>query len=227
MALILKNKRLFMTYSFSKPVSWIFLFTAVIYLVSVSFIQYPVTTVLKPIPIACLIFGVFRTSLLLSAKVFLILALVFSFAGDVVLTLPISLQLELGIGCFLLAHCFYITLFLKSFQFNKLYFFYYLPILLLMGFVAFSMIPYLGDLLIPVMTYFCILMLMVFCAFQVKKETLTISSGALFFLISDLTLALNLFIYTQADVRIFVMFTYYVAQFLLTFGLVRIYKDGF
>ncbi|TIE17501.1 lysoplasmalogenase, partial [Legionella pneumophila] len=71
-----------MTNSFSKPVSWIFLFTAVIYLVSVSFIQYPVTTVLKPIPIACLIFGVFRNSLLLSAKVFLILALVFSFAGD-------------------------------------------------------------------------------------------------------------------------------------------------
>lgn len=41
-----------MTYSFSKPVSWVFLFTAVIYLVSLSFIQYPATTVLKPIPTA-------------------------------------------------------------------------------------------------------------------------------------------------------------------------------
>ncbi|HHS3031246.1 TPA: lysoplasmalogenase [Legionella pneumophila] len=213
-----------MTYSFSKPVSWVFLFTAAIYLVSLSFIQYPVTTVLKPIPIACLIFGVFRTSLSSSAKILLVLALVFSLAGDVVLTLPFSLQLELGIGCFLLAHCFYITLFLKSFEFNKLHFFYYLPILLFMGFVAFTMIPYLGNLLIPVMIYFCVLMLMVFSAFQVKKETLMIGSGALFFLISDLTLALNLFIYTQADVRIFVMFTYYVAQFLLTFGLVRLYE---
>ncbi|HAU1476900.1 lysoplasmalogenase [Legionella pneumophila] len=213
-----------MTYSFSKPVSWVFLFTAAIYLVSLSFIQYPVTTVLKPIPIACLIFGVFRTSLSSSAKILLVLALVFSLAGDVVLTLPFSLQLELGIACFLLAHCFYITLFLKSFQFNKLYFFYYLPILLLMVFIALTMIPYLGNLLIPVMIYFCVLMLMVFSAFQVKKETLMIGSGALFFLISDLTLALNLFIYTQADVRIFVMFTYYVAQFLLTFGLVRLYE---
>ncbi|HFR5453750.1 TPA: lysoplasmalogenase family protein, partial [Legionella pneumophila] len=109
-----------MTYSFSKPVSWVFLFTAVIYLVSLSFIQYPATTVLKPIPIVCLIVGVFRTFLPLLAKIFLILALVFSLAGDVVLTLPVALQLELGIGCFLLAHCFYIALFLKSFQFNKL-----------------------------------------------------------------------------------------------------------
>ncbi|HAT8128515.1 TPA: lysoplasmalogenase, partial [Legionella pneumophila] len=83
-----------------------------------------------------------------------------------------------------------------------------------------------GDLLIPVMIYFCVLMLMVFSAFQVKKETLTIGSGALFFLISDLTLALNLFVYTQADIRIFIMFTYYVAQFLLTFGLVRLYEEG-
>ncbi|HCU5992122.1 TPA: lysoplasmalogenase [Legionella pneumophila] len=215
-----------MTYSFSKPVSWVFLFTAVIYLVSLSFIQYPATTVLKPIPIVCLIVGVFRTFIPSSAKIFLISALVFSLAGDVVLTLPISLQLELGIGCFLLAHCFYITLFLKSFQFNKLHFFYYIPILLLMGFIAFTIIPYLENLLIPVMIYFCVLMLMVFSAFQVKKETLTIGSGALFFLISDLTLALNLFVYTQADVRIFVMFTYYVAQFLLTFGLVRLYEKG-
>ncbi|RYB54334.1 lysoplasmalogenase, partial [Legionella pneumophila] len=215
-----------MTYSFSKPVSWVFLFTAVIYLVSLSFIQYPATTVLKPIPIVCLIVGVFRTSLSSSAKILLILALVFSLAGDVVLTLPFSLQLELGIACFLLAHCFYITLFLKSFEFNRLHLFYYLPIFLFMGFAAFTMIPYLGNLLIPVMIYFCVLMLMVFSAFQVKKETLTISSGALFFLISDLTLALNLFIYTQADVRIFVMFTYYVAQFLLTFGLVRLYEKG-
>ncbi|AOU61398.1 hypothetical protein A9E89_09730 [Legionella pneumophila] len=215
-----------MTYSFSKPVSWVFLFTAVIYLVSLSFIQYPATTVLKSIPIVCLIVGVFRTSLSSSAKILLILALVFSLAGDVVLTLPFSLQLELGIACFLLAHCFYITLFLKSFEFNRLHLFYYLPIFLFMGFAAFTMIPYLGNLLIPVMIYFCVLMLMVFSAFQVKKETLTISSGALFFLISDLTLALNLFIYTQADVRIFVMFTYYVAQFLLTFGLVRLYEKG-
>ncbi|HAU1184252.1 TPA: lysoplasmalogenase [Legionella pneumophila] len=215
-----------MTYSFSKPVSWVFLFTAVIYLVSLSFIQYPATTVLKPIPIVCLIVGVFRTFLPSLAKIFLILALVFSLAGDVVLTLPVSLQLELGIGCFLLAHCFYIALFFKSFQFNKLHFFYYIPILLLMGFIAFTIIPYLGDLLIPVMIYFCVLMLMVFSAFQVKKETLTIGSGALFFLISDVTLALNLFVYTQADVRIFVMFTYYVAQFLLTFGLARLYEKG-
>ncbi|KGP62398.1 membrane protein [Legionella norrlandica] len=214
-----------MNYSFPKPEAWLFLFTATLYLLSVSFIQYPLTTFLKPLPIACLIIGVLRASLFLWAKILLILALVFSLVGDIALTLPIPLQLELGISYFLLAHCFYIALFLKSFQFSKLHFLYYLPILVLMSFVAFILIPHLGALFLPVMIYFCVLMFMVFCAFQAKKETLTVGSGALFFLVSDLTLALNLFLYAQADVRVFVMFTYYVAQFLLTFGLVRIYAQ--
>lgn len=213
-----------MTYSLPKPASYAFLFTAVLYLVLVSFIGFPLNTVLKPIPIAFLMMGVLQSPIIPGARLMIVAALGFSLLGDIVLTLPISLQLEAGIGCFLLAHCLYIVLFCKSFKFNALHSLYFLPVLLLMGFIAFFMIPYLGSLLIPVMVYFCVLMLMAFFAFQVKEEGIAIVSGALFFLMSDLTLALNLFIYPQADVRIFVMFTYYVAQFLLTWGLVSMYR---
>jgi uncharacterized membrane protein YhhN len=213
-----------MTYSLPKPASYAFLFTAALYLVLVSFIGFPFNTVLKPIPIVFLIMGVLQSSIIPGARRMIVAALVFSLVGDVVLTLPVKLQLEAGIGCFLLAHCFYIALFLKSFKYNGLHLLYFFPVLLLMGFIAFFMIPYLGALLVPVMVYFCVLMLMAFSAFQVEEEGIAIVSGALFFLMSDLTLALNLFIYPEADVRIFVMFTYYVAQFLLTWGLVSIYK---
>lgn len=213
-----------MTYSLRKPAASAFLFTAILYLLSVSFIQYPVNTLLKPIPIVCLIIGILQTDMVRWAKTVLVLALGFSMLGDIVLTLPVALTLELGIGCFLLAHCCYITLFLKSFEYRASHLLYSVPVLLFMSYVALMMIPYLGNFFLPVLIYLCILMLMVFSAFQVKKEWVTLVSGALFFLISDLTLALNLFIYPQMDVRIFIMFTYYIAQFLLTWGLVSSYR---
>ncbi|RUR19294.1 lysoplasmalogenase [Legionella sp. km535] len=213
-----------MAYVLPKPASNVFLGSAVLYLILVSFIGFPLNTLLKPIPIACLIVAVLQRDMVSWTKMVLIAALGFSMAGDIILTVPVAVQLELGIGCFLLAHCCYIALFLKSFKFNAVHLAYFVPVLLIMGIIACLMIPYLGALLIPVMIYFCVLMCMAFSAFQVQSDCLIIGSGALFFLMSDLSLALNLFLYPQADTRIFVMFTYYVAQFLLTWGIVSSYR---
>ena len=215
-----------MPYNVPKHAVFAFLFTAVIYLACVSFISYPLTTLLKPIPIACLIIGVLRTELLIGVKALIASALGFSLLGDIVLTLPAPLALELGIGSFLLAHCFYIALFFKAFKFRTSHLFYYVPILALMIFLALVLIPYLGALFIPVMVYFCILMLMVFSAFQVSHQGLIIGAGALSFMVSDLTLAFNLFAYPQVDVRVFIIFSYYIAQLLLTWGLVTLYKPS-
>jgi uncharacterized membrane protein YhhN len=214
-----------MTCSLPKHTLLAFLLTAMIYLVFVSFISYPVTTLLKPIPIICLIVGVLQMNVLSRAKTFIVLALSFSLLGDVVLTLPVSLTLELGIGCFLLAHCFYITLFLKAFRYQFSHFVYYLPVLLVMIISANILIPALGFLLIPVVIYFCILMFMVFSAFQVNQQGLLIAMGALSFMISDLILGFNLFIYPQMNVPIFIMFSYYIAQLLLTWGLVKVFRQ--
>lgn len=213
-----------MTYSFPKPAAYAFIFTAALYLFCVNFICYPLTTFLKPVPILCLMIGVFQSNLVRWAKVFLLLALVYSLAGDIVLTLPIILQIEIGIGCFFLAHCCYIVLFLKSFEFNSTRFLWSLPIFLVMIVVVYFLTPYLGDLLIPVMLYFAVWTLMVFSAFQVKRECTVVASGVILFLLSDIVLALNLFMYPDINVTIFVMFAYYAAQFFLTWGLVRLYK---
>ncbi|KTD82933.1 lysoplasmalogenase [Legionella waltersii] len=212
--------------SFSKTSAWAFVVTAAIYLLSVSFISYPVTTLLKPLPILCLIVGVGLAHLSLMIKLLLVLALGWSLIGDIVLTLPIALQLEFGIGSFFLAHCLYITLFLKSYQFNQLQFCYYIPVFVFVCCIALMLIPLLGGLLVPVLAYFIVLMTMVFTAFQVNNQNLVIGSGALLFLCSDVTLAINIFLIPGMDARIFIMFTYYAAQFLLTFGLVALYKPN-
>lgn len=214
-----------MTFTLPKHAILAFLFTALTYLGLVSFITYPLTTLLKPVPIICLLIGVLRMNILPRAKTLIIFALSFSALGDVVLTLPISLALELGIGCFLLAHSFYITLFLKAFKYRLSHIVYYLPILLLMIVCAQILIPALGSLLIPVIIYFCILMVMVFSAFQVNQQGLIIGAGALSFMLSDLTLGFNLFAYPQLNVRILIMLSYYVAQLLLIWGLVKIFKQ--
>jgi uncharacterized membrane protein YhhN len=66
---------------------------------------------------------------------------------------------------------------------------------------------------------------MVFSAFQVNQQGLLIAMGALSFMISDLILGFNLFIYPQMNVPIFIMFSYYIAQLLLTWGLVKVFRQ--
>jgi hypothetical protein len=55
-----------MTHTIPKQAVFGFLFTAVIYLVFLSFITFPLTTLLKPISIICLIIGVLRTDMVTS-----------------------------------------------------------------------------------------------------------------------------------------------------------------
>ncbi|CEG57554.1 putative inner membrane protein [Legionella fallonii LLAP-10] len=193
---------------------------------SVSFITYPLTTFLKPIPIICLIIGVLQKNLLPQAKMLMVSALIFSLLGDVVLTLPVSLSMKLGIGCFLLVHCCYIALFLKVFKYRSSHLAYYLLVTVFISFFVSLLLPRLDSLLIPVIIYLSVLMLMLFCAFQVKFQELAIGIGALFFALSDLALALSMFVYPQIDTRVFVMLSYYAAQLLLISGLIAIYKQG-
>ena len=214
-----------MTFTLPKYSLYAFLFSSLIYLAFVSFITYPITTMLKPIPIICLIMGVLQKDLFPQAKMLMISALSFSLLGDVVLTLPISLSMELGIGCFLLVHCCYISLFLKVFKYRSSQLGYYLLVLIFMSVFVSILIPKLGSLLIPVIIYVIVLLLMLFCAFQVKYQGLTIGCGALSFALSDISLAFSMFVYPQLDTRVFVMLSYYTAQLLLIWGLVIIYKQ--
>lgn len=214
-----------MNYSIPRPAFIAFLLTALFYLVSVSFITYPMTTFLKPIPIICLMIGILQTDLIRWAKITIIIALGYSMLGDIVLSMPIKHQVELGIGFFFLAHCCYIILFLKNFRFNSARLAFIIPVIAYCVFVLYLILPHLGELKIPVLLYFCVLFLMVFNSFQVKTQNLLIALGGVSFMISDSILASNMFVVPHLDLTLVIMSTYYLAQGLLTLGLAAIYKQ--
>lgn len=206
-----------------KPAFWAFLFTSLLFLGCMSFISYPINTLIKPIPIVCLISAVYQTGLIRWAKILILSALFLSLLGDVVLTIPMQLGLELGIAYFFLAHCCFIVLFLKHYQFQRTNLWAFMPVLLFAIAYCYVLCPRLGPLLVPVLMYFVVILTMVYTAFQVKKERLSIIIGALFFMISDTVLSANLFLYQHLNLSLMVMFTYYCAQLFITNGLAGLY----
>ena len=183
------------------------------YLLLLPFIQYPLTTVLKPIPIIFLILLTLQVSPKSEIKALLITALGFSLMGDIILTLPIKAALQAGIVAFMLTHCAYISLFLKNAPFQRKHLTSFLPMLILVGMVFYYLWPYLGEMQKPITIYLCLLISMVFCAFQVKQHRLLIASGASLFLLSDFALALNQFVLSNnRSTAVLVMLLYYAAR---------------
>lgn len=198
------------------------LLSMILYLLLLSFIQYPLTTLLKPIPIALLMLFVLQVNPGKHIKPLLLLALGFSLIGDVFLTLPIKMAVHVGILAFMATHCSYISLFLKSLQLQRKNLFAFLPILLFVLISFYFLSPYLGEMKIPVAVYLCLLTLMVFCSFQVKPQSLLLRTGACLFLLSDFVLSLDLFILSHNKlIAVLIMLLYYIAQALLVIGITQ------
>ncbi|EOZ96647.1 hypothetical protein A33Q_2417 [Indibacter alkaliphilus LW1] len=157
-------------------------------------------------------------------------ALLFSWAGDVLLLFP-NLFLY-GLGAFLMAHLCYIFSF-KIAQINPFaignvnfiqLFFYNLPIYFIAAFVYFLINPGLGNMKIPVIIYLIVIVLMATVARERFGKTNAISFwqvfiGGIFFLISDGILALNMFYSSFPEAGVLVMGTYIFAQFLIIRGI--------
>lgn len=191
----------------------------IFYLIVLPFIQYPITTFLKPIPIILLMLYTLQVTLEQPIKFLLLGALSFSLIGDIVLTLPLKAALQMGILAFMATHCAYICLFLKKRQFQKKNFLSFLPILMFVLIGGYVLWPYLGEMKIPVSLYLFLLTFMVFCSFQVKQQSRFIRLGACLFLLSDFTLALDLFVLTPNKLlAVLIMLLYYIAQLLLVVG---------
>lgn len=204
----------------SKKTMTLIMLTIALYLFSLPFIQYPLTTLFKPLPILLLILFILQASLKDQNKTLVLTALGFSLLGDTVLTLPIKTALQAGICLFMLTHIAYISLFLRNAQFSKQHSAFFLPILVFVAVGFYYLSPYLGEMKIPVTVYMCLLCLMVFFSFQVKQHSLLISGGATLFLLSDFSFALKEFVVPDnKPIAILIMFLYYGAQFLLTIGI--------
>ena len=156
----------------------------------------------------------------------LILALVFSVNGDLLLELRRFGQLGpeqvflLGLVAFLIAHIFYIALFVRAKSAGRITIARQIAIVIALMVAVTTMMtlwPGLAEMRLPVLVYSLVLVTMVVSA-QYSSFTPRVAIGALLFFASDTMLAINIFGYPFSGARTLVWITYYLAQLLITLG---------
>ena len=161
----------------------------------------------------------------------LIIALFFSWIGDLVLTQEEDFFLY-GLGAFFVAHVFYIVSFVKSnFENHEVALIHKAPIFMFAlvffgGMMFFYLKPNLGDMMIPVIAYIAIIVGMNIAALNRYKKVndqsfWLIALGAILFLISDSIIAINKFDHWIDNARVYIMFTYILAQYLIVQGTLK------
>jgi uncharacterized membrane protein YhhN len=160
-------------------------------------------------------------------------ALLFSLAGDVSLALPFADSFITGLACFFVAHLTYAMCFALLHRrlqetpgdhiiSRKPKWFISIIMVSFAVMMAVHILPASKALFYPVVAYISVITLMGLTAVWLAQTKLIVT-GALFFVISDAILAQSVFKTPLPLSTIWVMTTYYGAQYCLTMGLV----DGF
>jgi uncharacterized membrane protein YhhN len=191
-------------------------------------LRYITKPLLMPLLIAYFIFQTkdFASSL----KKWIILALIFSWAGDILLIFESmnSKFFIFGLVAFLIAHIFYILFYenvIRKEGLSKNYW-WFLPVIIYYIALIYILSPNLGDMKLPVRIYGIVISYMLIQALQtggIKNfgaATLMIA-GAVLFITSDSILAINKFYESFEYAGIAIMLTYGIAQLLITLGAVR------
>ena len=165
-----------------------------------------------------------------SLKKWIVLALVFSWAGDVLLMFESTNGnfFIFGLVGFLIAHIFYILFYenvIRKEGLRKNYW-WFLPVILYYIALIYFLSPKLGDMKFAVRIYGIVISYMLIQALQTGRiknmtaATLMIG-GAVLFITSDSILAINKFYESFAYAGIAIMLTYGIAQLLITLGAVK------
>lgn len=160
-------------------------------------------------------------------KKWILLALFFSWAGDVLLIFQDRMTdfFLFGLSAFLLAHVFYILLFhnIRSKEGIKGNFMLLVPVAAYYGGLIMLLSPHLGDMRMPVIIYGLVISFMLVLALHMpysrnKKAGQLLAAGAALFVLSDSLLAINKFYQAFSFANIAVMLTYGIAQYLIVKG---------
>ena len=191
-------------------------------------LRYITKPLLMPLLIAHFIFQTkdFASSL----KKWITLALIFSWAGDVLLIFESmnSKFFIFGLVAFLIAHVFYIMFYenvIRKEGLSKNYW-WFLPVIIYYIALIYILSPNLGDMKLPVRIYGIVISYMLIQALQTGRvknpgaATLMIA-GAVLFITSDSILAINKFYESFEYAGIAIMVTYGIAQLLITLGAVK------
>ena len=162
----------------------------------------------------------------------MVVALVFSWCGDVLLMLQGKFEsiFIFGLAAFLIAHIFYIFSYTQakhqepgelnpSFVRTRIIFLIFIGAALI-----YMLYPNLGEMLIPVMLYTIVIISMGISAvlrrgWTTDKSFIMVYSGALLFIMSDAMIGINKFMNPIIQARLLIMATYIAAQFLIVKGI--------
>ena len=229
------NLKLETTSMKTTPLQKTYLVISLLFLMLTAVGQTTITGYLKPLLIPFLFFAVIKSEEFPTKK-WLLLALLFSWMGDIILIFAEKSELFFifGLLAFLFAHLLFIVLFInqeavvKHKQQNYYWLGFGLVLLYLFGMLS-ILLPKLGSLQIPVGIYAMTISLMLietikgYCNWQQKSKVL-ILIGAIFFVLSDSVLAFNKFYYAFSGASFLIMSTYLLAQFLIVKGVLDINK---
>lgn len=210
---------------------WIFLFVIVLAgdLVAIQFQDSLLQSICKPLIIPVLI-GYFDSQIINIARgvsKWVLFALLFSLAGDVLLMFQEknSVFFLLGLSAFLIAHIFYIIFYNSIWIKEKVKNNYFLVAVVLVYYVALIsiLLPYLGDMKIPVLVYGFVISWMLMMALNMlfirnKQAGQWMVTGAFLFVLSDSLLAINKFYQPFESAGVLIMLTYGIAQFFIVQG---------
>lgn len=212
-----------------------FIRISILYILLIIFQKEEWTWYLKPLLIPFLFFSVTKSEDFKTKK-WLLIALLFSWIGDVILLFANQNELFFifGLVAFLAAHIFFIVLFTKQEaevihkEKNFYWFGFGLVLLYLFGMLS-LLIPKLGDLTFPVGIYAMTISLMLIETIKgffnwKEKSKILILIGAIFFVLSDSLLAFNKFYFSFSVANLLIMATYLLAQYLIVKGVLGLNK---
>jgi uncharacterized membrane protein YhhN len=204
----------------------LFAISATTVILALLFDQQPIYMAAKPFLMITLLLYFLSSSKGFPAwRVYVALALVFSWAGDIFL---ISSDWFIqGLVSFLIAHVFYIIAYQQTGAANG-----QLKALDIVKFSVFGIVligiiyPGLGTMLIPVLCYAAILLVMGIWAHKRRGATtarsfVLVATGAMLFVLSDGMIAVNKFAVAIPHERILIMSIYITAQYLIVQGLLK------
>ena len=206
---------------------WLIILLFIGYLVLVFFEKEDIASFIKPILVPVLLLS-FYASVKNKGNYKIIGALVFSTMGDILLIFEGRPFFILGLLSFLLAHVLFVLIFRSRVGTIKLDFYTVVCSLFILSYYFFFMKflwPHLGAMRIPVLAYAFVISGMLWMALQLLRSTSSlrwhIVLGALFFVVSDSLLSIQLFYSSFELAHFYVMLTYLLAQLLLVYGILN------
>jgi len=200
----------------TKNKTWLFLFTSVFFILSLFFKPYPLSWLMKLLPMAILVFIAISQLKDKTGKIFIV-GLVFSGFGDFFLDYEPINGFVLGLGSFFIAHVCYLIV-LKPIEKKKLGL---VGLYGVYGIAIFSLIAGgLDELFIPVLAYMSILLIMAMMTLISKRSNNWLVLGGLSFVFSDSLIGIDKFYYPIPYAPIMIMLSYYFAQYALLRGFI-------